>query len=208
MRMRPNASFAMLSLGFALLGSGCPATYITVSNEGGAGGTGVGGASVVGGASGFGEGGYGYGGVGGNPDGPYGGTGGWSDDCNCYGGAGGEVAGAGGFGEQPCVGGAGGFGGEGGYGGVGGIGGYGGIGIGGAGGDPCNEPEYYGCLNRYDAQNGGVGGAPSVLCEQFAPWSDEHERCVNYYLNGGVGSFEEGGAGGSSGEPVDAGSPE
>jgi hypothetical protein len=237
----------MMSFAIALLGSGCPATYITVEEAGAGGATGgaAGAAGMIGGGGGT----YvaGMGGVGGGFDDceywyPYDSYEYWSCVNGGVGGAAGYpgVGGAGGAGGYGCdpscdpgcgVGGAGGFGGvgggpagAGGYGcdpawdpwcGVGGVGGGAGIGVGGAGGDPCSElgdspsicscyyglnnSEYYGCLNRYDAQNGGVGGAPATLCESFAPWSDEHERCINYYLNGNAGSY--------AGEP-DAGSPE
>jgi len=247
----------MLSFGIALFGSGCPATYITVSSDAGVAGNATAG---TGGASGM------HGGVGGGYAGMSGGAGGaifedceywyaydseeyWSCVNGGYGGYGGAsgyggYGGGGGYGCDPSCdpgcggggtggsGGSGGFGcdpawdpwcGVGGAGGVGGEGGGAGIGIGGAGGDPCgelgdppsicscyyglNNTGYYACLNRYDAQNGGVGGAPATLCEEFAPWSEEHERCINYYLNGNAGSYAgEGGAGGA--EAVDAGSPE
>lgn len=235
MRMRPNASFAVLSLGFAVLVAGCPTTYV-VSGEGGAAAAGVGGAAGAAGAYATGGGGGYVAGVGGAP----------ADDCtlwypydsyeywtcvNGYGGASGAAGyggAGGGHGCDPacncdCYAGAGGAGGVGGgqpcAGGIGGGGA-----IGGAGGDPCgalgdprsicscyygiNNEQYYGCLNRYDGLNGGVGGAPADLCEHLPPWSVDHERCVAYHQSGGAGSYAGEGGGVAGGEAVDAGSPD
>lgn len=94
--MRPHASFAALSIGFALLTAGCPATYITVSSDGGAAGQsagGAGGAYATGGFSGAYAGSAGYAGSY-YPAGVGGGAG--------FGVGGGAGFGVGGGGEDPC----------------------------------------------------------------------------------------------------------
>ena len=167
-------------MGLALLGLGCPTTYVTLGDDDANAGT-TGGAAGVAGMIG------GYGSVGGT-----GGVGGTAGAA----GVAGMVAGLGGYGGSAgSAGGAGIFG-------VGGAGGA--AGVSGTSGScaPSQETlnncapyaserpyDYHGCLNQNEIWMGqGVGGAPGALCSGYLPCSYQHEGCLYYQTSGAAGS--------------------
>jgi hypothetical protein len=181
-----------LSVGLALLGLGCPTTYVTLGDDDANGGTTGGSAGVTGGRGGMG----GTGGVGG------------------VGGAAGIAGMVGGFGSYGGASGVGGVGGSAGGAGIFGLGGAGGAA--GATGScaPSEETlrscaeyantaklyDYHGCLNQVGISMGqGTGGAPGALCEGYAPCSHQHEGCLYYQTSGAAGSN----SGGCAGAPGD-----
>jgi hypothetical protein len=173
-----------LSVGLALLGLGCPTTYVTLGDDDA------------------------------NNGGTTGGSAGFTGGVGSVGGAAGIAGMVGGYGAYGGAGGVGGSAGSAGGAGIFGVGGAGGAsGVTGSCA-PSEETlrscaeyantarlyDYHGCLNQVGISMGhGAGGAPGALCEGYAPCSDQHEGCLYYQTSGAAGSN----SGGCAGAPGD-----